>query len=366
MERSAADYLAIKEQAARKALTECGVDSSIIEPLRSPRNPFQSRTKAKFAVAGTLNHPVIGMLDTDLRGIELINCPLHVPIINRAAARLSQTITSAKLVPYDAHSRRGELKYLIVSANSTQTELMIRFVLRSTESVPRIQKALPELQAALPELRVVSCNIQPKPAAILEGAEELVLTASGSISEEYNGVVLNFAPQSFQQVTPEIAAALYRRAAQAAAHERPSSALDLFCGVGGFALAVAPHVAHITGIELSHSAIACAARAAAAAGLSSRTEFLCGDVANYLRNLAAFAFDLIIVNPPRRGLGEEIVDSILRLSPRLLFYSSCNPESLTKDMQRLRSAYSVSAAAPFDMFPLTSHLELFVAMHRKP
>src|SRR5699024_6230620 len=156
------------------------------------------------------------------------------PIV-AALGRLTSFITTAGLTPYDVPSRRGELKYLLVTA-SPAGELMVRFVLRSTEALPRIRKYLPQLQAELPELVVASVNLQPAHAAVLEGEQQIVLTKSETLPIEVGDVVLHLQPQSFFQTNTAVAASRYRQAVTWTRDLPVRTVWDLYCGVGGFAL----------------------------------------------------------------------------------------------------------------------------------
>jgi 23S rRNA (uracil747-C5)-methyltransferase len=270
---------------------------------------------------------------------------------------IKSTIQNAHLIPYDIATRRGELKGIIVLMNRDGSQGILRFVLRSTEAIPRIRKALPTLHERHPWLRVTSCNIQPLHAAIPEGPEELILTSEHTIEEQYAGIPLTFAPQSFMQVTPEIAEALYQRAARYVETLSIHSALDLFCGVGGFSFAIAPFVRKSAGIEISQRAIESASHTAEKLG-HSHLSFIAGDVDLYLTQTLSQTPDLVIANPPRRGLSTSVKEWLLSAAPRHFLYSSCNPETFCRDAVELAGSYTLTTLAPFDMFPLTSHIEV--------
>ncbi len=335
-----------------------------VTALFQPRQLYPSRAKAKLAVTGTLAEPVLGLVDAHGRGQDLLDCALTLPVLNRIARTLRALIQEAKLTPYDIQTRRGELKYLLLSTNQAQSEVMLRFVVRSTEAVPRIKKRLTDLQQVHPELRVCSVNIQPKPAAILEGPQEIFLTEQGCIHESYASAKVLFAPQTFMQVTPEVASALYAAASDMLGSALYASALDLFCGVGGFSFSLRERVAQLVGVELSPAAIACA-QAVTALNSFPAASFVAADALQYLRSQPAQKFELIVTNPPRRGLGREIVAELQRLEPKTILYSSCNPETLVADLRQLGSGYLLHECRPFDMFPLTDHLEVLARIERR-
>jgi 23S rRNA (uracil747-C5)-methyltransferase len=160
------------------------------------------------------------------------------------------------------------------------------------------------------------------------------------------------------QVTHEVAATLYERASAYVRERSFSHALDLFCGVGGFSLSIAPFVRRVSGIEVSPMAVESARNAAARLGYG-HVSFYADDVELFLSKKFSEQVDLIIVNPPRRGLSEAICSELLRLRPSSIIYSSCAPETFARDLHYLSRSYTVTLIAPFDMFPMTEHCEVF-------
>jgi 23S rRNA (uracil747-C5)-methyltransferase len=211
---------------------------------------------------------------------------------------------------------------------------------------------------------VVSCNIQPIPAAILEGPDEEILTDERSIDVRYNDITLTFMPQSFMQVTHEIAEALYHRAATYVRENSFSHALDLFCGVGGFSLSIASSVPKITGVEVSPMAVE-SARHSATRLAASHASFFADDVEAFLLNSLIHEPDLVIVNPPRRGLSEGIRNGLLELKPRAIAYSSCDPQTFARDVSEWSRDYELVSISPFDMFPMSTHCEVLGILEQR-
>jgi 23S rRNA (uracil747-C5)-methyltransferase len=358
LSQSPGDRLSVKITRLLETLSRSGVTPLCMEEVVIPREVWSSRHKIKMNVAGSTQEPVIGLSNAEGRAEDLSSCPLMPDQVQGLLAGLKSTIRDAQVPPYDIPARCGELKGIIVMVNREGSQGILRFVLRSTEAVPRIRKVLPSLRKQHPWLRVVSCNIQPLHAAIPEGPEELLLTPEDTIEELYSGIPVTFAPQSFMQVTPDVAEALYRRAAAHVREQAVVSALDLFCGVGGFSFAVAPFVQSLTGVELSPKAIESASRTALRLK-HSHLNFVSSDVDAYLdRGLGISSPDLVIANPPRRGLSSAVKRWVIDAAPRHFVYSSCNPETFCRDAAELAESYILMTLAPFDMFPLTPHIEV--------
>lgn len=395
-----AQQLQLKQSAVQATLAGQVETAAWLEPFASAPSHF--RNKAKLAVSGTTHAPVLGLVDRFDNGTDLTSCPLHVNEIKAALAPLTRAITRMGLQPYSIVKRRGELKHVLITA-SANGQLMVRFVLRSTAQLPAIRKGAPRLQSELPGLRVLSVNIQPRPAAILEGEREIILSQDSTLDMplylpelDADGVVVNnqksllplvLPPQSFFQTNSDVAAGLYAQArawvrdyaggqagaltggpgaggAYPDAVQSRQSIWDLYCGVGGFALALAQPGAQVLGVEVSAPAIDGARAAAAQLGLTSpQVRFEAGDASVLDASGQVYGHDkpdLLVVNPPRRGIG-ELAASIEDSGIQRVLYSSCHPASLAKDLQ-VMSSYQVRRARLFDMFPHTNHAEVLVEL----
>ena len=350
-----ADQLAAKQQRVAEALAD-HAGLSWLEPVASAEAGF--RNKAKMVVAGSVEAPTLGILDPRGGGVDLRDCGLHTPGLAAALPVLAAFVATAGLTPYSVAERRGELKHLLVT-ESPDGELMVRFVLRSREALPRIRKHLPRLLEALP-VAVVSANLQPDHKAVLEGPEELTLHGD-TLTMRVNGLGLHLRPQSFFQTNTEVAAALYRHARDLAVSVGPATAWDLYCGVGGFGLHLAREGVRVRGVESSEQAIESARVTADELGVAG-AEFLAGDATAYAVS-AARAPELVVVNPPRRGIGPALAGWLEASSVRHVVYSSCNVDSLARDLAAMPSLRPMTGRL-LDMFPHTDHHEVLLLLRR--
>lgn len=349
------------------ALKKSGITHPPINIGFKAAQGFNYRNRAKFIVAGTIENPSLGMADSSQNVIDLPLCPLHHPEIVSLAPILKEAISKYRLTPYDIKTRQGELKAIIVRVGAGTTETIIRFVLRSRSLEKRIRNAAQFLEELNPKIKVVTLNVQPKPAAILEGEEELVLTAANRIHETMHGLNnktfhFGISPKSFSQISSQCAESLYTRAASEIAKNPATLLLDLFCGTGSFSMFASSDAAKSVGIELAEASISDAIYSANLNKISN-CSYVVGDASDFKKSLIEVAGeaspDIILVNPPRRGLGESICRQILDLNPKKIIYSSCNHESLLSDL-KLLSGYQISSVELFDMFPQTEHFETLV------
>ncbi|KGQ69790.1 23S rRNA methyltransferase [Chelonobacter oris] len=371
-----AQQLSRKQQHLQQQLAAVDLTTADrLPPFASASSGF--RNKAKMVVSGSVERPILGIIndpDDPQSAVDLCACPLYPDTIRHLFPPLKDFIARAGLVPYNLLKRKGELKYILLTESRYSGKIMLRFVLRSDNKRPLIQRELAGLLQRLPQLAVVSLNIQPQHAAILEGEQEIFLTEQQVLEERFNGIPLFIRPQGFFQTNPLVATALYRQA-QDWVRQLPISRLwDLFCGVGGFGLHCLTALKRqnpnqtlsLTGIEISASAIASANLSAEVLGFNRQEQ---REVHFQSLDSAAFAAtgeqqqkpQLVIVNPPRRGIGKPLAQFLNDFATPFILYSSCNAVSMSRDLKILRN-YRISKVRLFDMFPHTSHYEVLLLL----
>lgn len=365
IETPIASQIAAKQERCAALLT--GVPAGAwLEPVAGGDAGFRNR--AKLAVGGRAGAVTLGILDRGGEGTDLTDCLIHEPGIQAAIPVLAGFVDRAGIEPYSVPRRAGELKYVHVTV-SPADELMVRFVVRSEHGLVAIRRRVDELRELLPHASVISVNLLPEHKAVLEGEREEPLVGSALAMELGEGlapVTLYLRPQSFFQTNTAVALALYEQAAAWVDRVGPASLWDLYCGVGGFALFTARSATgaarDVLGVELSEQAIRSAERSASEAGIPAR--FLAGDATAFALAAAPEQLpELVVVNPPRRGIGEDLARWIEGSGIQHVIYSSCNPESLARDLERMPSL-RVREARLFDMFPHTGHLEVAVLLER--
>jgi 23S rRNA (uracil747-C5)-methyltransferase len=268
---------------------------------------------------------------------------------------LEHWIQIAGIPPYRLDKQKGELKYILLTQSQATGDFLLRFVLKSETALPRIQANLDRLLNSFPAIKVVSANIQPIHMAVLEGEIEIFLTEQKILDEYFNNIPLKIRPKSFFQTNPLVAAQLYKTAQEWTSTLTPNTLWDLFCGVGGFGLHCATPHTYLTGIEIEAEAIECAKLSAQQLGLKN-INFQALDSSTFAIDQSTPP-DLIIVNPPRRGIGQELATKLNEFSPKAILYSSCNAATLASDLKYL-SQYSIQTVQLFDMFPHTAHYEV--------
>ncbi|WP_347291087.1 23S rRNA (uracil(747)-C(5))-methyltransferase RlmC [Kluyvera georgiana] len=359
IERPIAEQLAAK-MADLQTLLAGSTVGDWCAPVCGPEQAF--RNKAKMVVSGSVERPLLGMLHRDGTPEDLTDCPLYPPSFASVFAALKPFIARAGLTPYNVARKRGELKYLLLTESQLDGGMMLRFVLRSENKLEQLRAALPWLQAQLPQLKVITANIQPVHMAIMEGEQEIFFTEQQALAERFNGVPLWIRPQSFFQTNPTVASALYATARDWVRALPVNHMWDLFCGVGGFGLHCATPEMTLTGIEIAPEAIACAKQSAAELGLD-KLHFQALDSTQFATAQADIP-QLVLVNPPRRGIGKALCDYLSEMAPQYIIYSSCNAQTMAKDITHLPE-YRIEKVQLFDMFPHTAHYEVLTLLVKR-
>ncbi|HEJ8088318.1 MAG: 23S rRNA (uracil(747)-C(5))-methyltransferase RlmC [Serratia liquefaciens] len=358
LEKPYPQQLTDKQHHLQSLLAERDVAHWLV-PIAGEQSAF--RNKAKMVVSGSVERPLLGMLHRDGTPVDLSGCTLYPASFAPMFAVLKSFIARAGLTPYNVARKRGELKYLLLTESTHSGGVMLRFVLRSESKLAQLRAALPWLQQQLPQLRVISANIQPVHMAIMEGELEIPLTEQQALEEQFNQVPLYIRPQSFFQTNPKVAAELYATARDWVRALGIESMWDLFCGVGGFGLHCAQTDTRLTGIEISAEAIACARQSAKTLGLQ-QVNFQALDSTKFATAEGSVP-QLVLVNPPRRGIGKDLCDYLNQMAPGYILYSSCNAETMAKDIGMLPD-YRIERVQLFDMFPHTAHYEVLTLLVR--
>ena len=340
------------------------------------------RNKAKMAVTGTMADPKIGIFgksDSLDDGHALLDCPVHHEKLNKVFQAMPDFIREHRIEPYRIREKKGELKGLIAFYSPGTDQMLLRFVLRSRESIERLTRGIPALQTRFPSLVSVTANLQPVPHAILEGDEEILLGGRFSMDHLLEGhsqkLKVELYPNAFVQTNAEIAGRLYETAAEwiseisslKSQFKSQFKIVELYAGQGAFSffagLTSRETDRTIVGMEINAAAVDSANKNAERLNLPG-VHFRCDDAEHVLNQVKKEAPDLILVNPPRRGLGSG-VQILTTVIPSHLIYSSCSLDSLKSDLSKLEAHFKIQKLQIFDMFPHTEHFEVLAQLERR-
>lgn len=331
-------------------------------------DPEFYRNKMEFTFGGNLEKLFLGMNAKNGAGIfDLEECRIFSPDAGKILAALREFCLVRGLISYNKYNHKGFLRFLIVRETKFTRQLMIGIVTSSQAQLDKegFVKCLQDLSLAARVksiYHVVSDSWSD--AVVFEQKERL--WGEEFIREAVEGVKFNLGIDSFFQVNPLGMVQLYTKIREYAGLTGNERVLDLFCGVGSIGLFLAAQAKFVWGVELA-PAIVEAAKTNAALNDVKNISFFAQDARKFLNTQGDFYrnVDIAIVNPPRCGVSEKFIRALVRISPKIIIYSSCNPQSQFADISRIKDQYEPLFFEPFDFFPHTRHLECLTLLRRK-
>ena len=328
-------------------------------------NPLHYRNKAQYPIGmNKENKPVIGVFAR--RSHEIIpinNCLIQKPISEQIAKFILEYITKNNISVYDEKSGKGIFRHLVIKVGVKTNEIMCILVINA-HSFKNENKLVEELVKNFPNIKTIVKNINTKNTNVIMGKENIVLYGDGYIKDILGDYTFKISPQSFYQVNPLQAEKLYNLGVEAAKITKNDIVFDLYCGIGTISLFMAKYAKKVYGVEIVEQAIKDAKENAKTNNIEN-TEFIAGDteiILDDLINNKKIIPDVVMVDPPRKGLDNRTIENINKIKPNRVIYISCNPATLIRDLAKFEENYGIKSIQPVDMFPFSSHVECVAVM----
>ena len=362
------------EQLARKRLMVAEAFAAFpslagmeIPPLVPSPQRLGYRARVKLVVRRNRGEVAAGLYAPQShRVIDISSCPVHPRPVNEVVHYLKKKIQELGIAPYDERDDRGDLRYLDLRYSFARRELSVTLITRHS-SLPEGAELARALQRRFPFIVGVIQNVNEQRGNVIWGDSFRTLEGRDTIMERIGDLKLVFPAGVFSQANPFAARKIYDRVCEMVALKGGETVMDLYCGVGPISLSLAAAARQVWAIDDSTLSIATAKQNARRNGRGN-CRFIAGDVsetvAQIRKNLPRL--DLMVVNPPRKGVEPAAMEAILATGVPKIVYVSCEPKSLARDLQQLSTAgYYVRQIQPFDMFPQTDQVEV-VALLEKP
>lgn len=288
---------------------------------------------------------------------DLEKCWLQSELSNEIVAAVRDFAQRYELVPYHVRQHIGFLRFLAIRESKTNGQVLVNLVTNEGE-FPQAPDFVVTLTEKFPQITGIVRNISTSRANIATGEREELLWGKRYISEKISGLEFSISANSFFQTNTKQAEMLFATTLAYADCTGSERALDLYSGTGTISLLLAQKVRHVTGIEVVPEAVTMARLNAEHNGITNAT-FLSGEVRDLLPSQTRRGqFDLVIIDPPRAGLHEDVVRHLIRLKVPNMVYVSCNPATLARDLKLFAAGgYKLIEVQPVDMFPHTPHIE---------
>ncbi len=349
--------LEAKRQQVQDCFRRIGRIDVEVPPVLGMATPGAYRNKTALPVGGPLDAPCVGFYAPRSHNIIPIDrCPNALPPADDLCRAVLDWMKACKVSSYKEETHSGLVRHIVIRVNR-KGEAMVTLTVNG-QRIPAPEK----LWAALEPRGAVSLilNENRERTNVILGPKFQTLYGAPTLKDTLCGLEFDLAPAAFFQVNPEQTEVLYRTALEFADLTPTDSVFDVYCGAGTISLMMAKHCAHVTGVEIVPQAIINAKENARRNGITN-ADFHCGAAEKVLPDLVEqnrHPADVIVIDPPRKGIEPEVIDAIAKAAPRRVVYVSCNVATQARDAALLcEKGYRLDRVQPVDMFCWTSGVE---------
>ena len=357
------EELRLKKQRVQDNLSRIGGSDVTVEEILGAQDTLRYRNKAQYPVS---KDGAVGFYRARTHEvIECEHCLLVKPEADAAAEALREYMQSCRVAGYDEKTGRGLVRHLYIRSNAAGESLVC--VLVNGDKLPKEDRLVTLLRDACPKCTGIVLGTNTKKGNVILGDRYRTLWGSDRLEDTLCGKTFRLSVPSFYQVNRVQAERLYAKAIEFAGLTGQETVLDLYCGAGTITLALSDHAKKVLGAEIVPEAIDDARENAARNGVKN-AEFFCGDASDVAKKLARENLrpDVITVDPPRKGLAADVVESIAEMQPGRVVYVSCDSATMARDVKRLADlGYTAQRACAVDMFPRADHVETVVLLSRE-
>lgn len=333
-------------------------------PTIGMKQPWGYRNKAQIPVRAKDGKLVTGFFRKNTHDlVPMENFHIQDPKIDEAIVKVRDILQEYGVKAYDEKKHTGNIRHIMVRRGTYTGEMMIVLVTRTAKIFPK-SKIIPDILEALPEVVSIVQNVNPKRSNVILGEETIVLHGEDLYHDTLLGHKFAISSKSFYQVNPLQTEKLYQLALDAAQLTGEETVIDAYCGIGTISLALAEKAKQVYAMEIVPDAIEMAKRNAEENNIENVT-FEIGAAEEVMPKWAeeGIQADVIVVDPPRKGLDAGFIEAALTVNPDRIVYVSCNPATLSRDLRIFAdNGYEAKQAQPVDLFPQTLHVETVVAL----
>ena len=378
-EMSYEQQLAFKERKVRGNLERIGgfapeLLDRVTDPAVGMDEPFGYRNKAQFPFGTDREgNPVTGFYAGRTHDIIAnTDCELGVPVNREILEIILAFMKEYRIPSYDEKTGQGLLRHVLIRYGFTTKEIMVCFVVNGS-SIPHVDELIRRL-CGIEGMTSITLSPNTRQTNVIMGDSYQILWGQGYITDYIGNVRYQISPLSFYQVNPVQTEKLYSLALEYADLKGGETVWDLYCGIGTISLFLAQRAGQVYGVEIVPQAIEDARRNAGINGIEN-AEFFVGKaeevLPEYYEKYArehvgeSARADVIVVDPPRKGCDEALLETIVKMQPERVVYVSCDSATLARDLKVLCGAgYELEKVRPVDMFPMTVHVETVVLLSK--
>jgi 23S rRNA (uracil1939-C5)-methyltransferase len=353
----------LKAERVRTCLNRLGGENLEKVDILSAPTCYSYRNKAQYPVSSKKGRAYAGFFRAGTHEVvENKRCLILPEETDRVKDAVMDYVNQSRITAYDEVSHTGLLRHIYVRRGAVSGQILVCLVINGRK-LPRIEELLKRLQK-IDGFTTLVLSVNTKKGNAVLGDEFITLYGPGYIEDTLCGLNFRLSPRSFYQVNHHQAQRLYEAAIAQAEITKEDTVLDLYCGVGTITLCMASAAGKVIGVEVIPQAVEDAKDNAARNGIEN-AEFFCGDAGQAALELEnqGIKADVVVVDPPRKGLNADTIEALSRFAPRRIVYVSCDPATLARDVALLKErGYQLKNALAADLFPKCSHVESIVTL----
>ena len=360
--------LEMKQNAVQSLVNKTLNNKIKVSKVVGMENPFYYRNKAQYPVGLDKNgNPVIGVFANRTHEIiQMQDCKIQHKESEKIAKYIFDLWNKKNLSIYSETTGKGLLRHIVIKIGFKTNEIMCILVINGKD-IPNEVQIIRTIINEFPNVKTIVKNINTKNTNVILGKENINIYGDGTISDKLGNLVFKISPLSFYQVNPVQTEKLYSIGVEAAKITNDDVVFDLYCGIGTISLFMAQYAKKVYGVEIVEQAVEMAKENAKINGIDN-VDFFAGDVEHVLDDLIngkKIVPDVVMIDPPRKGLDKKSIQNLLSVAPKRLVYISCNPATLVRDLASFEDKYEIKSITPVDMFPFTSNIETVTVLRLK-
>jgi len=356
----------LKAERVRTCLNRMGGEALEEVPILSAPICYGYRNKAQYPVAEKKGRAYAGFFRAGTHDVvENKRCLILPAETDAVKDAVMDYVNQFRISVYDEVAHKGLLLHIYVRRGVVSGQVLVCLVCNGNR-LPKVEELLKRLKK-IPGFTTLVLSVNTKKGNAVLGEEFITLHGPGYIEDTLCGLTFRLSPRSFYQVNHHQAQRLYEAAISQAEITKEDLVLDLYCGVGTITLAMASAAGKVMGVEVIPQAVEDAKDNAERNGIEN-AEFFCGDAGAAALELEKQGIipDVVVVDPPRKGLNADTIEALRRMQPRRIVYVSCDPATLARDVALLKErGYMLKNAIAADLFPRCAHVESVVTLSRK-
>ena len=356
----------MKAERVRTCLNRIGGENLEKVPILAAPTCEGYRNKAQYPVSVKKGKAIAGFFRAGSHEVVENGRCLILPEESDAVKDIViDYVNQYRVMPYDEKVHKGLLRHIYVRRGAVSGQILVCLVLNGRR-LPKPEVLIERLKK-VPGFATLVISVNTKQGNAVLGDEFITLYGPGYIEDTLCGLRFRLSPRSFYQVNHHQAQRLYEAAIDRAEITKSDTVLDLYCGVGTITLAMAKAAGKVIGVEVVPQAVEDAKDNALRNGIGN-AQFFCGDAGQAALELEkqGIRVDVVVVDPPRKGLNADTIEALHRFAPRRIVYVSCDPATLARDVALLKErGYQVKDTVAADLFPRCAHVESVVCLSRE-